>query len=285
MSDLDKRRIALGDKLALLRRSAGLSGRKLAAQAGWQASKVSRIENARQSVTDLDIETWCRVAGASAEDEARLRGQLRTIRADEARWARRLGVGHQVLREETDSLEQRCTRIRTFDIALIPGLVQTAEYARAVFTALAGVRRSQPDTDAAVAARMQRQHVLYDPAKTIELLISEMALRSLVGTAAIQLAQLDRLLALMGLPALRIGIVAANTALPVPLLHGFAILDDQVITETWHGGESTDIADDAALYGRVLDALWSVAATGEQARRIVRRVIDELPGAGGPASN
>lgn len=274
MTDLDQRRIALADELAVLMRRAGLSGRQLAERASWQASKVSRILSGKQRASDDDLSTWLEITDAPAEVAERLRGELRTIRAEEARWARRAAGGHRALQEDIAAREQRAARIRAVDLALIPGLVQTADYARAVFTALANLRDTPRDTDQAVQARMQRQHVLYDSSKTVELLTTEFALRTPIGDPSIMAAQLDRLLALDGLANLRLRIIPLGTALPVPLLHGFWILDDYVHVETLHQDASTSVPGDVDLYGRIADMLWSAGVEGADARRIISEVVN-----------
>jgi hypothetical protein len=78
------------------------------------------------------------------------------------------------------------------------------------------------------------------------------------------------------LRSVRLGIVPMDTALPVPPLHGFYILDDHVLVETLHREASTDDPDDIALYGRIADAFWSVAATGDKARTIITRIAADL---------
>ncbi|MPZ79620.1 MAG: helix-turn-helix domain-containing protein [Actinophytocola sp.] len=277
MTDLDQRRIALADELAVMLRAAGMSGRQLAQAARWQPSKVSRILTGKQGITDADIVTWCDLTGTAAVEADRLRGVLRSIRADEARWSRQAAAGHRAVQEDMASLEQRASSIRQFDLVLVPGLLQTAEYAAAVFRSLADVRNTPHDTDQAVHVRMLRQSVLYDSTKTIELLTSEFALRHPIGDRAVMAAQLDRLIALDGLRSVRLGIVPMNTVLPVPALHGFCVLDDdQVLVETLHNDASTGDPTDVALYGRIADALWSVAATGAEARHIIQRAAQDL---------
>src|SRR5262245_39502989 len=110
-----------------------MSGRKLAQVAGWQPSKVSLIITGKQAVTDADIVTWCQLTDAPAAEANRLRTTLRSIRADEARWARQAAAGHRAVQEDMASLEQRARTIRQFDLGLVPGLLQTADYAAAVF--------------------------------------------------------------------------------------------------------------------------------------------------------
>ena len=175
------------------------------------------------------------------------------------------------------SLEQHAQTIRQFDAVLIPGLLQTADYATAVFQSLANIRDTPRDTDQAVRARMLRQSVLYDSTKTITLLTSEFALRHAIGDRAVMAAQLDRLIALDGLRSVQFGVVPLDAVLPVPPLHGFCILDDDhVIVETLHNEASTRDPADIALYNRIADALWSTAVTGNEARHIIQRSAHSL---------
>lgn len=272
MTDLDQRRLVLGDELAVLLSAAGMSGRALAQATGWQPSKVSRVINGKQAATDSDVVAWCRATGTSEDETQRLRATLRSIRAEEMRWSRQLVSGHRALQDDMAALEARASHIRTVDVALVPGLVQTADYAAALLRTLAAIRRSTPDTDEAVRARMQRQHILYDRGKTIELLTSELALRNAACDAETMAAQLDRLLAVQGLPSLRMGILPLGATMPVPLLHGFCVLDERVMVETWHREDEAEDPADVALYHRIADALWGVALEGEDARALLLRV-------------
>ncbi|MCD0452489.1 helix-turn-helix domain-containing protein [Actinocorallia sp. API 0066] len=75
-------REAFGARLRDLRRDAGLTGRALAASAGWHLSKISRIEHGRRSASEDDIRAWCRVTGA----EDQIPELIATIRNIEAMW-------------------------------------------------------------------------------------------------------------------------------------------------------------------------------------------------------
>lgn len=278
MSELDQRRIALCDELAGLLSASGLSGRQIAKETGWQPSKVSRILNGKQAVTDADIATWCTATAASDADAERLRAEPRAIRAEEMRWSRQLGTGHRAAQEDMIALERNASHIRAVDLTLVPGLLQTGEYAAALFRKLAEIRKTPRDTDEAVRVRMQRQNVLYDSSKRIELVISEFALRHPIGDRSVMAAQLDRIHALQGLPAVKLGFVPLNAALPVPPLHGFHILGDRVLIENLHREESVEQPDDVALYNRMADALWTVAVEQDEARAILLRVMNDLTG-------
>ncbi|MCP2254272.1 Helix-turn-helix domain-containing protein [Prauserella aidingensis] len=277
MTDTSPRRLALGDTLRLLRGSAGLSGKQLAEQLGWQASKISKIENARQSVTDTDLVDLGLALDLDDAQVEELRNELRAIRIEEARWSQQLRVGHRQLQQNVAQADHAASHISVFSLALVPGLLQTAEYARHVFASLAELHDSPRDTDAAVRARMDRQQVLYDDSKQIELLMAESVLRHPAAPTTVMLGQIDRLITVQGLPSLRFGIIPFDSPLPAAVAHNFVMKDDTVTVELINTEFTTQDADDVALYRRYFDQLWGVAAEGEAARAILTRVASELP--------
>ncbi|HEY2724078.1 MAG TPA: helix-turn-helix transcriptional regulator [Pseudonocardiaceae bacterium] len=279
MSDLDKRRLALGDQLRELRHGSGLSGKRLAEQAGWPASKVSRIENARQSISDSDVRTWCDITGAADSVAAQLRDQLRGLRLDEANRQRRLRSarrsGPAADGQRSQEIEQSASTIRIFELASVPTLVQTAEYARYVFAA-SGSHTGASEAEVDVQTWMERQRVLYAPGKRIEITLAESALRYPVCPTDVLRAQIDRLLALQGLPGLRLGVIPLDTRLPVLPMHGFWILDDVVLIKTLTS--EILIQDERAriIYQRLADALAAVALTGDGVRGLLSRLARQL---------
>jgi transcriptional regulator with XRE-family HTH domain len=273
MTDYDTRRLAFGDALRQLRLAAGLSGKQLAQQAGWTPSKVSRVETAKQSVSDADVVAYCRLTGAADGVEAELRQELREIRMEAASWKRQLRTGNRARQEYGERLEQDAERIRLFEIALVPGLVQTAEYARYVFEAVADLHLSPRDVAESVAARMSRQTVLFNAQTAVEVLCSEAALRHPIAPPRVMAAQLDRLLALAGMSTLRLGILPLGAQLTVVPLHGFTIVDDLALVETVNTEMTVTDADDLARFHRLFDALLAVALEGSAARTLLQRLI------------
>lgn len=244
-------------------------------QLGWQSSKISRIEHAKQNVTDADIAAWCRECHVSSDDEQDLRDELRSIRAEEARYEGRLRTGNKAMQEEFARNEHSSTHIKVFETAYVPGLAQTADYARGVFARLAELHQTPADTDDAVAARMRRQDVLYDSDKHIDMLVTEGALRYPLCEPKVMIAQLDRLIALATLTGPRLGIIPLNTVMPAPVMHGFWIFDDAVTVEVANKELATREPEDLALYNRLFDALHSVAVEGEDARALLLRIARE----------
>ena len=87
--------------------------------------------------TEADIATWARITGRQ-DQVPELLGLLSDAEAVHRQWRHRLRSGHAALQAEFDTLVRGATRIRNFQIMLIPGLLQTPDYAR--YRALEAVR-------------------------------------------------------------------------------------------------------------------------------------------------
>lgn len=268
---IERQQLALADSLKRLRKQAAYQNAKDFADAiGWQASKVSRIETGTTLPGDSDLVAWLDIVAAPDEVAVHLRDELRDLRIARANWRRRLlRGGHAPEQKQLADLERAAARIEMVDFFLVPGLVQTADYARAVFTAAAAMHDTPQDTEAAIRARIQRQDVLYDSAKQIDVLIGESALRYPVADPAVLVAQIVRLDSLIGLPNVRLGVIPLGVRLPVITLHGYMTIDDQVIVEINHSDVTVTDEADVALYRQISTGLWSAAVEGDAARRFL----------------
>jgi len=274
----DPSRLAeFGDRLRQLRKDAGLTASKISQSTGWQPSKMSRIETGQAQISEPDLRKWARAVGVPDEGVEELLAELRAIRLDAARWRSRVrAAGHEGTQVSFGAAELAAETIAAFEIALVPGLLQTPAYARAVFTAAARLNDSDKDIDAAVAARMRRQEILYDESKRISMLVCEAALRSSVASAATMAGQLDRLVAASNIPHIRFGIVPLNRTLPFVPVHGFWLLDDVLFAEVLHTEVVSRDPTDVRMYVGFLDEMWSVAVEGDEARALLLEVLAEL---------
>ena len=183
----------LAERLRRLRKAAGLTGDRLAEMPGWPRSKVPKLENGRQMPTEADIRAWAEACG-QPEAIPELLDLLSEAQAVHRQWRHKLREGQAALQAEYDTLVRDAKRVRNFEIMLIPGLLQTPDYAR--YRALEAVRlhgRRADERGATVAARMRAGEVLYDTGKTFEFIITEAALRYLLCPPRVMLGQLDRL--------------------------------------------------------------------------------------------
>jgi transcriptional regulator with XRE-family HTH domain len=263
-----------GLRLRRLREEAGLNGKQLAAQLGWAQSKVSRIETGKQEVSTDDVVGWVGTVGAEALVDDLL-DELRTVRVEYEAWSRRLRTGLGALQRSGAALDAETSHLRAFEPDIIPGLLQTADYARHVLTAVASLRsRTTLEVIDSVRARMRRQDVLYDTTKRFQFLITEAGLRFHVCPPATLRAQLDRLLAVAGLETIQLAVIPFEAQLPISPSHGFWIFDDRLVQiDTFSAELSLRDADDVALYLELFELLWGVALHGSDAQRLVARII------------
>ncbi|MFD8995917.1 helix-turn-helix domain-containing protein [Streptomyces abikoensis] len=270
-TDFQTARVALGTRLRELRAEAGLNGKELAEILGWQPSKVSRLENGKQTPSQEDLGSW---AAAVGRDDAatELRGRLHGLESQYRSWRRQLAHGHRP-RQELAIAEDHKTRLtRGVETSLVPGLFQTADYARHVLLANVEFRQSPRDTEEAVRARIRRQEVLYEAGRSFRFLLWESVLYARVCPPVVLAAQLDRLVGLIGLDTIELGIIPFSAPLRRTLPHGFWIYDDRlVIVETINAELWLDDADSIALYVRAWDWLAESAVHGHQAHRLIAR--------------
>lgn len=277
-TDFQTAREALGARLRELRAEAGLEGKDIAAALGWQTSKVSRLQNGKQTPTRDDLTAWARALNRP-DAEAELHGLLATLDMKQRHrsWRRQLAGGHRGRQELAVRQTEATSEIRGLEVSRVPGLFQTPEYARAVFDANAEFRGIPPTTEAAVEKRMRRQEALYDPAKNFRFLVCEAALYHRSCPVDVMAEQLDRLYNLVGQRRIELGIIPFNAQLRRTAPHAFWIYDRRlVIVETiseelWLTGD-----EDIELYERAWEWLAESAEYGAPARRLIGRARTSL---------
>jgi hypothetical protein len=253
-----------------------MSGRQLAESLSWPPSKVSKLENGRQAPTNEDVRGWTRATNSEGETEALL-ASLHTLEIQYAEWQRQLKTGLKPHQQEITNLDAQTRLFRGFESTFIPGLLQTAEYARARFAQSITVFKVRNDINEAVAARIKRQEVLYRSDKRFHFVLTEAALRYRLCPPEVMLGQLDRLVSFSALPNVKLGIIGFETAYVVAPAHGFWLLDnDRVMVETFSAELNLAQPQELALYGGIFDSLAAVASYGRSARAIINRVVDDL---------
>ena len=276
VTSVHEARDALGKRLRELRQQTGLSGRQLAESLSWPPSKVSKLENGRQTPTDDDIRGLTRATDNESETEALL-ASLHTLEVQHAEWQRQLKTGLKPHQQEIVELDAKTRLFRAFESTFIPGLLQTAEYARARFAQSIAVFKVRNDINEAVQARIQRQEILYRSDKRFHFVLTEAALRYRLCSPEVMLGQLDRLVSFSALPNVKLGIIGFETAYVVAPAHGFWLLDnDRVMVETFSAELNLAQPQEIELYSNIFDQLAAVASYGRSARAIITRVIDDL---------
>ncbi|WP_432171846.1 helix-turn-helix domain-containing protein [Streptomyces sp. 1222.5] len=277
-TDFQTAREALGARLRELRTEAGLEGKDLAARLGWQTSKVSRMQNGKQTPTREDLSAWAR-ALERPDAEPELHGLLAGLDMKQRNrsWRKQLAGGHRGRQEIAVRQTEATSLIRGLEVSRVPGLFQTPEYARVIFDANAEFREIPATTDDAVERRMRRQEALYDPEKSFRFLVCEAALYHRPCPVHVMAEQLDRLYNLVGQRRIELGIIPFGAQLRRTAPHAFWIYDRRlVIVETiseelWLTGD-----EDLALYERAWEWLAESAEYGAPARRVIGRARASL---------
>ncbi|GAA3089635.1 helix-turn-helix domain-containing protein [Streptosporangium carneum] len=273
-SNIRQARESLGFKLREARLDAGLSGKELAGRAGWQASKVSKIELGKQTPTEADIRTWLEIANAQ-ERGADLVAELRSLESKYMEWRRRIRDGVRVRQEEIRELESRSGRIRSFQCSVIPGLLQIPPYMRERFKRSVHIWGARDDIEEGIKARLKRQDILYEA--DVHIVMTEAALRYGTAPREILMEQLDRLSLATSLPRLKLGIIPLRESYAATPLHGFHILEDHtVLVETFAAELTLVQPGEIEIYAKVFDALASIARYGRDARSVIAQVLTEL---------
>jgi transcriptional regulator with XRE-family HTH domain len=271
-------REALGVRLRELRKDARLAQRRLAELAGWHESKVSKIEHGRQTPGEDDIRTWCRLVNAD-DHIPDLIATVRNISSAYREWRREWRAGAHRRQQSIAAQEAETTLFRIFEPIVVPGLLQTREYAARRFRDNIAFHGTGGDVDTAVQARMDRQDVLRrgDRDRRFHMVICEVALTIGLADDHVLIGQLERLLTLSILPRLSLGIIPTRARHRRAPHHGFWVFDERLVLVNTASAELTITQPrEIAVYLREFEWLAASAVYGASARELISRAIQEL---------
>ncbi|MFH9039033.1 helix-turn-helix domain-containing protein [Streptomyces sp. NPDC017966] len=272
-SERRERMKALGVRLRGLRTEAGLTGAVLAQRAGVGQPTVSKVETGRMVPSSDVLDRLSRALGLDDSTAREVRDLLVAV---EAAAASGPASGDEAPAGAVlDEAVRSARLVRSFQCVVLPALLQSAEYARHVFES---VPNSTPEAvGRAVAARVERQSVLYEPGRESVFVLTEAVLRTWPGTPALMLAQLDRLLAVESLSTVRLGVIPWRR--PVPLLprHGFTLCDQRaVVVEAFTGERVSVDSAELAAYEEAFGRFERAAVFGDEVRELLLRVMKEF---------
>jgi Domain of unknown function (DUF5753) len=241
---------------------------------GWTQTRVSRTENGTRRVSVAEAVAWTEATSAPPDLGAEVTALAEDAARDVRSWWNVHAGGMAGRQHEIAALEASATLIRNCQL-MVPGLLQTAEYARHAL-ALANVTGKR-DLAAAVAARVRRQDVLYDGAKIFEYVLPETALRfRLREDPGLMRAQADRLISLDSLPNVSIAVLPFSV--PAPALPAAFVIYEipgepvalvETLTDEVLMGDEREVN----VYRETFARLQSAAVTGEGAHRVIRSVM------------
>lgn len=275
MSTVNEAKEALGNRLRDLRKDARLTGRDLAALTGWHFTKISKIEHGRTMPSDADLELWCFHCRAESE----LPDLLATARTIEKAYAelRRLHrSGTARYQRELQERDQKGRRFRTFTTSLVPGALQTADYATTILSDAAQMLGHPADIEETVQARMERAKLIRTGGRLYHFVILENVLNAGVVPVEIMKAQLAHILTVQPAPSVHLGIIPKGKRRYMPLCE-FTITDDSGVTmETFSAIIKVTQPREIAVYAKVFDHYSRQAVYGHEARDLITKAIYEL---------
>ncbi|MFF0446985.1 helix-turn-helix domain-containing protein [Streptomyces sp. NPDC004609] len=275
-SSAQQARQALAKRLADLCRDAGLTGLDLAERCGWSRSKSSRIMNAKTPPSADDIRAWCQACGAEDQTED-LIASLRTAEGMWVNWRRMERAGLKQAQEARLPLYQRTRRFRSYSSWLVPGMIQTQPYTTAALQAIQRRRGLVDDVADAVAARMERQRVLYEGDRRFAFLVEESVLRAGIGGPEVMSGQLGHLISVASLPNVSLGVVPMQPDRERWPAEGFWIYDTaQVNVELVSGYLTITQPSEVAMYAETFAELAALAVYGAAARALITSALDAL---------
>ncbi|MGA6170090.1 helix-turn-helix domain-containing protein [Streptomyces sp. NPDC012600] len=284
MSAPTVRRRQLGRTLRAMRERLSLTQEDAADGTRGKISpaKLSRIETARNAASASDVELLLDLYGV-ADAELR-RDIIRLTREGGQRgwWQSYRSVLSPVY-QDLISLEAEATTIRTWQIASIPGLLQTPQYAHAAITSTAMSEAISDRVQALVDVRLARQSVLSrsEPLR-LRAIIGEAALRTQLPDPAVMHDQLSRLVHLATLPNINIQVLPVGAPLTVGQTGSFAILGFGNLTElsVVHLEQLTSALyvedhDQVSTYADAHESLTAAALSVEKSLDLIQQARDQ----------
>lgn len=276
-SSVQRARERLAERLRDIRLDARLSARELSKAAGWHEAKTSRIESAKQPASEDDIRTWCRVCGAERAVPD-LIAASRTADSMYVEWRRLQPAGMRRDQENRVPLWERTKVLKSYVGTVVPGFLQTPEYATALLSAIRTFHGTPDDVADAVAVRMQRRRLVESGGHRFVAVLEEAALRQVVGDAEVMARQLEYLLEATAFPAVSLGVIPfAASGRPVWPLEAFTVFDDaRVHVELLSAQVTVTTPSEIVLYARAFDKLSGAAVHGAEARARISDAITAL---------
>ncbi|MFA1551151.1 helix-turn-helix domain-containing protein [Actinomadura chokoriensis] len=275
---LSYRRRKIGQALRRYREERNLTQDAAARLVERSPATLSAYENGHRAVRPRDLRQILDHYGITDERERSRLLDLATQGRKDGWW-----LGY---RERTDpfivdyaSLEGDASRIRSFETQVIPGLLQTEEYTKAIFSAYDSVR-PDPRKDGATSFRMARQRILADAPPQVTWILGEMALRVPVGGREVMKKQLKKILHVTTAPHLSLHVLPLAVGAHPGLDGSFSILDIGAdgstsvvavhsLVRSWFIDESASVDH----YERTYGVLAATALTEPESRNLIEEIV------------
>jgi transcriptional regulator with XRE-family HTH domain len=267
-------RLQLGATLRRWREAANISREDAAKELECSVSKITKIEIGSAAPTILEAKALLRLYEASVEEtDAALALTREARKRDPVRvpdWVR-----------AAYGLEAQAAEIQTFEQDLVPGLLQTDDYARAV-TAAADPTRSASEVERMVRLRRERRaRLLGEAPPQLSVVLDEAVIRRKVGGAEVMHEQLAQLIELAALPTVSLQVLPYDVGAHAAMGSAFTILrmpegEHVVYLEDLWSADYVKGRQQVSAYSVVFDRITEVALDEKGTVAMIERVMGEL---------
>ncbi|GAA3387136.1 helix-turn-helix transcriptional regulator [Cryptosporangium minutisporangium] len=273
------RRRELAARLRALRHASGKTIEEVARELLCSPTKISRIETGRRGAVLRDVRDLCRLYDVSPAEQEHLMALARESK-ERAWWQ---GYDIDASYRTLIGLESAATAISDYQPNVVPGLLQTPDYARALIRG-AGERRTEQEIEEKVTLRISRQRILDRPEPPyVSFIIDESATRRLVGGREVMVRQLDALLAACERPQIGLQVLdfEAGAHPGLPGSFGIAEIEESpassiVFVEGHQGDFYLEGSADLKRYRRIFDQLRSIALSPKSSVEFITAVRDQI---------
>jgi transcriptional regulator with XRE-family HTH domain len=278
----------LGRHLRNLRNRSCLTVQAAASQLEWSEAKIWRIETGKTSLRSLDVQAMCKVYGAPDELAEGLMGLAKETKG--RGWWHAYG---DVIPESFDlyiGLEEATDRLSWYESELVPGLLQTEDYARALIQA-DNVGVDDKEIERRVHVRIARQALLtrVTAAPTVDIALNEAVLRRTVGGGDVMADQLSHLAELSDLDNVSIRVVPFAAGLHYGLMSGPFVMmrfpsngdgretePPTVYVDGFTGALYLDKPNEIERYDGAFTSIWGSALDDADSKSLLERAAREL---------
>jgi hypothetical protein len=275
-------RMLVGAKLRRLRTDLGLSREEAGEAIRASEWKIHRLENGQVGFKERDlVDLLARYRVADPDEVEELLAMAREANAP-GWWQRYTDVLPQWFRAYVD-LESAATLIRTYEGQLVPGLLQTDDYMRAVIHG-AHLDESVEEVGRRVRLRMARQTLLTgEHAPRLWAVVDEAALRRPVGGREVMRGQVERLIEAAKLPNVTLQVLGFDSGAHPGMVGSFSVLrfpdqelPDVVYLEHLTSASYLSKPEEVDRYLHVMESICVRAAPPERTVELLGKILDDL---------
>ncbi|MEE6305940.1 helix-turn-helix transcriptional regulator [Plantactinospora veratri] len=276
----------LGRHLKIAREEAGINLEPAAKMLEWSRARMYRIERGETTVRTHDVEAMCRLYGVNPKMTNVLLSLAKESKAKG--WWHAYGDVIPSWFQLYVGMEATAARIRQFESSLIPGLLQTADYAAEVIRTKPGV--TEQEVASKVALRLERQRILtrrQPKAPELEVIVDEAVLRRPIADHDAWVAQLAHLANSNRLPTVTVRVLPSVTGPHwASMTNAFYIIEfpthgtrppepTTIYSENLTGALYLDKPTEVAVYDQVWERLSELALSQEDSEDLLAAIIKE----------